>query len=518
MQAFGLEGPDSAGLADPVPTERSSAVGAVGDLAPQPEAGGKDKKKPKKTASDAQIIVDMINSVEGLLADLRDAINAMVDGADNLTQVRIRGMVIRANIVGLKASKLTNAQRVRVGQLEDDLNEQALKAAPYFQDDAPAPAEDREEETAPETGFPLVDDGYACERETHADDPGCTLTSQQRRDLGGILQLRMLRALINYQAAIQNARLEELTKTEHGWGFLEEFLFYSVSGALIAGALKALAKFQALDAAKLAALGLPDKVVNALKDEKLAAGMTTIAKDVMTNASRGIRTALKQGYSGLGDGAKGHAAFLEIIQDSATSISQTASEDAPATMNDTQLVQFTASYEIIDGNHTVASYRSHVDEIIGKYDRFHVGDLAPIKANKDSFYIARLTAWGQTKTAVLKYNGGVKLGDGPRQFVRFVDPDFAGFVEGVAVDRGAMQEYDVKVDNVISDSFLAPDEHVNPSAEEIDKFAPNNNDEYKAWRAQCESEYYAQAQANDDARKNEPVTDDDREIVGGYGG
>lgn len=366
----------------------------------------------------------------------------------------------------------------------------------------------------PGTGIGVLDDGgYACDNiEGNAE---CTLTAERRRDVFDVLQVRATAALINYQTAIQNARIQQLTKNEHGWGFMAEFLFYSISGPLIGSALKAFRNM------RLDGLKLPADVEAAVLDtaSKKIAGEEAILKDVLTNASRGIRGSLKAKYNGVSDSNLGHAEFLKIIQDSATSISVGLLESAHG-MTDQHLIETTMAY-VLD-KHTVEVYSEQVDKMIAAYDANKVGELNVQDFSEDEYRAVNVKAYGRSRLAIVawEWKEGLVISSVPaekkekmrtKKFVRWVEDDFQDQVKDVAVARsGSMDEIDI--------TAHGPEQILGREQKNLQgQYAQMDNKELTSWYDKAKEDFYKEAQAKDDERNSKPPEDDPTEHEGSRG-
>jgi hypothetical protein len=323
------------------------------------------------------------------------------------------------------------------------------------------------------TGVGVVDEGTVCERESH-DGHDCWLTDTQRIKLLNSLAVVVKSSMQNFNTAIQNARVELLTASKPGWTFLSEFLFYTGSGALIGRALKGIAKVREHAAKTPDLSGLSAEWRHLLGEAKkstkdkaaalLAKVPDEIYKEVLTNASRGVRTNLKNAaHKKAGTGNKGKVAFLEIVQNDVKLISDDLLLEAPTKLDDAELAALVEAYRDAEV-HSVTAYRAEVDDLLSRYESSRVGEIGQrdmhvrfdteAEPTRGVKLAVRLRAGGKSRLALVRKE---KQGRGPETttFLAFItDPSFAtlavnlneakvGQVETIDVDNHNLWAGDV---------------------------------------------------------------------------
>jgi hypothetical protein len=312
------------------------------------------------------------------------------------------------------------------------------------------------------TGIRTVDDGYRCEGEK-ADGARCLLSEKKRAELVATLRGRINRAMNNYKTAIQNARLDKLTATESGWGFLAEVLFQAATGGLIGTLGHALKAIKAIKDSPLRMMGLPSDFEREFV-KRVGSIDEGAVKEVLVTASKGIRAEIKSKGKGLSDSNRGAAEFLRVIQEMPAAIEEHVSENAPADLDDIDLAALTEAYDL--PHHTVERYRSIVDDLVARYDSNQIGKIGAEDVNRSgrTHKVVRLTAFGSTRAALVDDHGTGKIfryraedyyNDGEVEFVRWIDDDFVGLAEDVHRERvGEIPTYDLTED--VADSPVTP--------------------------------------------------------------
>jgi hypothetical protein len=230
------------------------------------------------------------------------------------------------------------------------------------------------------TGIGLIDKGLTCEPLDGKQAPaeGCFVSSERRHMALLSLHATVSTSMGNYRDAIQNARVDELLESPHGWGFLAEFLFNSVSGGLIGAALKGLAIFKEAVEAKdaLAAIaGVSDSGVISALTKRIASVSDETFKAVLSNASRGIRNEVRAGYTHyLGKVNRARAGFLEILQEQIKPLADNIVLEAPTVLDDAGLLALVGTYANTETN-SVASYRGYVDDMVAMYEASKISEI-----------------------------------------------------------------------------------------------------------------------------------------------
>ncbi len=139
---------------------------------------------------------------------------------------------------------------------------------------------------------------------------------------------------------------------------------------------------------------------------------------------------------------RGKAAFLTRIADTATETAQRIVDEAPAVLDDVDLVALYVSYSI--EKHPITRYQKWVNDLVSRYDKNRVGQLGSARTRHDGsvnnfvFQTAHVAAFGQKRLAIVEQEVAITddaVDDihkehnahrvGKPTFVRFVDDDFA---------------------------------------------------------------------------------------------
>lgn len=296
----------------------------------------------------------------------------------------------------------------------------------------------------PATGFPIIDEKPLCEQEGQESASGCKLTESDRTRLLVVLQTGLITAMDNYRDAIQDARIEKLTTTEHGWGFLEEFLFYSLTGPLIGAATRAAMKVAMRGAAKMAETSFDTLTLQIAKlDEKTVQG-------IFTNASRGLRTHLKAGRTGLPEGNNGKAAFLQQMREGIKPFIDHMVAAAPTQWDDDAFVAIAHGYHDTE-EHSVANYASYLNTKLASFDENRLDDVGQTKTTskrigqdwgEEEIERGRLV-WvngKQKKLALFSGRGG------GHNFQRFIDPEWEQLALQLYRDRKGQEPDEMTMD------------------------------------------------------------------------
>ncbi|MBE7451458.1 MAG: hypothetical protein HS111_21935 [Kofleriaceae bacterium] len=280
------------------------------------------------------------------------------------------------------------------------------------------------------TGFALIDNRPKCEQEGHENAPGCNLTKDERRDILLLLHVGLGTAMDNFRDAIQDARIEKLTATEHGWGFLEEFLFYSISGPLVGVATRAAMHVVLRGAARMAETNLDDITLRIAKiEEKTVQG-------AITNVSRAARSGIKKGRTGIPEGNSGKAVFLQRMREGIKPFVDGMISRGPTEWDDDTLVAIAQGYHN-SAEHTVAHYASYINAKLASFDANRMDDVGRkrIEGDGPGFDVpenqrGRLV-WVQFKGRRLAMLGG-RAGN---ELVRWIDTDFEDLAANLYRER-----------------------------------------------------------------------------------
>lgn len=328
------------------------------------------------------------------------------------------------------------------------------------------------------TGIPVVD---------HGAGDGSHLSDDERHRLLLSLGAVVSSAMDNFHAAIQNVRLDRHVNKPSSWGFWSEFLFYSVSGPLVAAASAGLrAVISTRD------LGL---------DESRAAAIEANVTGTVQNVSRGVRSMLKHG----GDaGGAGWDRFLKIIQGGLKEIADGLVLDAPAQLDDDGLVALVLAYRDPIA-HSIAGYEDRLRAAITRFEQQKLDRVGrtPDEAPGMTSLVA-LTCHGHRRLAVVEDRAAHVAQDGSmieaptpasRTLLSLVDDDLA---EVVAAQPGGVAEV---IDVTAGHPFVVPvDDHLTAHvAVELDR-----------WRARATARPNPQVEPID---PNEQAEDVGRAVV-----
>lgn len=330
----------------------------------------------------------------------------------------------------------------KTGSMTYDLRETGAATPTYADTTGAAPGKRARTDRLPATGFPLVDEKPLCEQPGRENAAGCRLDKDARMKLLIVLQTGLLTAMDNFRDAIQDARIEKLTATEHGWGFLEEFLFYSISGPLVGVATKAAMHVAMRGAARMAETNLDTVTLRLDKlDEKTVQG-------AITNVSRGARTALKKGRTGLPEGNNGKAAFLQQLREGIKPFIDGMISRGPAEWDDDTFVAIAHGYHNAE-DHTVAHYAAYIEDILARFDENRLDDVGRkrIEGDGPGFDVkenqrGRLV-WVRRPTSRKLAMFGGRAGN---DFVRWVDGDFEALALNLYRERSGKEPDEMTMD------------------------------------------------------------------------
>lgn len=287
----------------------------------------------------------------------------------------------------------------------------------------------------PMTGIPLVDQGPLCEQRMSAGNDNCTLTHDERVWLIHTLSVNVQIAMANFRDAIQDARIDKLTSSGAGWGFLEEFLFMTATGPLVGRAVMSAEVILGRAAAKLAETNLDALTLKIAKIDRDA------IRGAVTNASKGLRSQLKHARLSMPEGNFGKAAFLAKIREGIGPMTRALLAVMPTVLDDSSLIAMTLAYGD-ESLHGVAAYAQMIAEVIASFDDNRIDDVGQTTAHGK-----RVGQDGDVEEVergrlvwVTKDNGSRKLAlfagkNGGNDFVRWVDPQWHQLAVGLYRDR-----------------------------------------------------------------------------------
>lgn len=311
-----------------------------------------------------------------------------------------------------------------------------------------------------ETGIPFVDEGPLCARDPKPDAAtfDCPLTDEQRERLGAALERGVTSSMANYHAAISRARLQALASTKSGWGFLEEVLFYAVSGGLIGRVVVGMKNLRNLSNPRLK-LGLPASVdpelIRRMTTEKAEAGVV----DALTVSSKGIRAELKAAADKSGM-AHSRDEFLKVIERNIKRLGDSIVLEAPLHLDDVSLGALALSYLDAEA-HSPDAYEEKVNGLADRYSAQGIDDagsvqpLHPMKVSDAYRTVVRLRAFGKERLAMLAQPVTTNVQqDGTKSeeitssiFQNWIDDEFRHLAEGIQVERrgvhGAVRTIDI---------------------------------------------------------------------------
>ena len=312
----------------------------------------------------------------------------------------------------------------------------------------PAPGKRTRSERVP--GKPKDEDyETVCDGAEAEDEVRCPLSPEMRGRALAELGDAVGGAMDNYRDAIQDSRIEILTESESGWGFLAEMLFYTATGPLIKIGTKALMKYLGRAAAGALERG-HDRI-------GIRLAHWSVAKDdvqaLLTNASRGLRKTLMGLAHESGD--RGKAVFLQAMREQISTVRLEVKEQARG-LDDVELQALVDAFE--DDLHSVESYRAAIDEILQRYDSNHIDDVGQERTQRANMFpsgdekpdrtmesiqsgrLAWVTYGRQRRLALLSY-----VND-ERSFRHFVDADFAGLAENLYAERTGRKPDQINLD------------------------------------------------------------------------
>lgn len=230
------------------------------------------------------------------------------------------------------------------------------------------------------SGIPVVDQGTRCERpdDPAASDPAqCDYTPEQRTRLLVVLAAAIQGAFANWRQALQSAQIDAITRRPPShWGPGVEFLFYAVTGPLVAYL------------AGSAARGL-----------ELSHGGIEHVKAGLTNASRSLRKGLQGAIDGRPAGVAAKVAFLQMLADQLTPAANLLIQVIAAGLTDVELRGLVAFYGDMT-IHGIGPYRERVNAQLTVYDAEHLDTVG----EEDQFAHGEpvwVTMAGKTRMAML---------------------------------------------------------------------------------------------------------------------
>lgn len=351
----------------------------------------------------------------------------------------------------------------------------------------------RQHGIGPNTGVAVIDQGFGC---SHGGIEGCNLTADERKMTWEALSVVVDTAMENLRDAIQNKRLDKmLQKDSSSWGFWAEFFFYSVTGPLIAAAVKGLKKAKeaaavAKEVDKMLREAGIESVKNAGTFQKMLLGVSDEnATATLQNASRGLRTSLKnKAHEG---NEQGWDVFLKMIQSGIKQVADNILLDGPAQMNDVELVALVHGYRDPVA-HSVETYEIYLDDILSRYQSQHLDQINTRHKDGGKTRTVVLEAYGKTCTGILSDHGtgsvgtfGVGMdrervhGDGISYLLSIVDEDLAPYAQ--QLNAGIVETLQVTVDQ---QPFVFPSD---------DHLVQGNNAEhrFKRWVQKAKDEHDA---------------------------
>jgi hypothetical protein len=320
------------------------------------------------------------------------------------------------------------------------------------------------------TGIATIDLGPKCEQGTGG---RCLWSSAQRQDAILYFNARVLRALTNEQAGIQNERdaVERTTQSKEGLDWMTGLVFGLASdgiiNAFIGGLQSVVVRRLEKEAEAVAdetvtgagdamrvgasrigessriediAMKIPEKEQTHIANIKalIAKGAAPLQKKATGLATKAADKAIDSvsdpddGMLGLDDGADGKLTFLSLVQDMASTMSQTISEEAPAYLDDVDLASAIQMFDV--KYHSVAHYQSIVHGWVKQYDRNKIGELGELRGRYDSinefvYQVNQVQAFGKVRSAIFEWvvttqNGNEAYSLHKPKFVRFVDQNF----------------------------------------------------------------------------------------------
>lgn len=287
------------------------------------------------------------------------------------------------------------------------------------------------------TGIPVVDAGRACERDEPAAD--CFLSPPQRGDLTSELGNRIDKAHANYTSATSDARTDVLLTKEGGWGFVAEMLFNVISYGAVGGLMKGVTMLRDGTTIALAGAEMTNEVRRSLMESASRLPVDAI-EGLLVHNSKAIRAQIKSSVGGLPPQAHHRMAFLDQLGAAADLYYQSIAEQAPASLDDAQLVALTHAFHI--RHHSKAFYRDQIVDAAARFDKQAIADIGDNRTGRQQ--LVRFHAHGQSRLAmaqlnhteeVFKYRGESYSSDGRRIFMGWVDEDLSEFAQELSAKR-----------------------------------------------------------------------------------
>lgn len=280
--------------------------------------------------------------------------------------------------------------------------------------------------------IPLVEDGALCDREPTRG--GCYLPAQNRGYLITALGVTALTATDNFRDALQDTRIELLTKTSSGWGTLADFLFGVATGPLVDLGVRAVVRTFGKLAAGAAIVGADDLALRLAKESVTPGSLASNVKNILSAGNKVVNKTLSNMAKSAGNAGK--AAFLQIVRSQIKAIVDTLVLEAPVVLTDIELEVLVQAYSDADA-HSVQAYHDAIAEILKGYDhnkmdaigQSHreyliegVADEPPRDHRHITIEDGRLI-W-LTEGEAVRHLGLFSVYDGEETFIRYIDADW----------------------------------------------------------------------------------------------
>jgi hypothetical protein len=303
----------------------------------------------------------------------------------------------------------------------------------------------------PKAGERYKQEGPVCER------PGasgaCQLEQGYRHRLIEDLRGHVAMAVATYQAALQNARIDELLKKAPQLGLAAELLVAALG--LVGGTLLNVAA------------GLAVKEINrrAVWNEVMKPGDfegAVTAQSIQLRGVIGAATGIAQGrakqaFMGNTRGAQLKTQFLTTLQNQIAPTLDAILETVLDSGDDAALLVANALFD--PSVFTLDACSRQVSAMLDRLEKQHLDEIGPLKAGAvpgaGETEVVRLEAFGQHRLAVINFFHRVNMGrmygeewytKSGDEFLNWVDDDFTDFATGAQESRnGVMKTIDVSV-------------------------------------------------------------------------
>jgi len=263
-----------------------------------------------------------------------------------------------------------------------------------------------------------------CEREG---GPNCILDSKTRLYLVSDMNMQASLAYTEYQAALQDARVELLLDKSSGWGLAGELLFMAAAAALTNGAgLIATDVGEWIATHEMWVAGR-----TAVEFAELAKTREQQFVGLVKNVVGAAKTPLRSKFAGYPRDVQFKESFIEELQTEAGFVFRSIVRDALHDGDDITIAMVRATFS----KTSVAIFKKYIDDLLVRYadsklDR--LGHLNFMGQEAGTLEVVRVRAGQETRYALIEFRETVSVKDrhGERwdqiagqSFVRWIDSD-----------------------------------------------------------------------------------------------